>query len=230
MDQRAKEISEAVKQILATVPPDVTLVAAAKGRTVEEVEAAIQAGITHVGHNYVQEARRVIPVLRDKATWHMIGHLQRNKVNAALPLFDMIETVDSPRLARKINERCAYKGRIIPVLIEVNSGRESNKTGVRPEKVEELAIALSEMGHIHLQGLMTMGPRFGDPEESRPYFQTTRAAFEYLSALNLPNVVMRYLSMGMSNSYQIAIEEGANVVRIGSKIFGRRPEVCKIRS
>lgn len=223
MNRRTVEIAEFVKRILGTIPPGVILVAAAKGRTPAEVEAAIQAGITYVGHNYVQEARAMIPALRDKATWHMIGHLQRNKAKKAVQLFDVIETVDSWRLAVAIDRRCSAIGKVMPVLVEINSGREANKAGVLPEDVYDLVRRLSELQHIHVQGLMTMGPRFGDPEEARPYFQATREAFKRLAVMNLPNITMRYLSMGMSNSYRVALEEGANVVRIGSGIFGSRP-------
>ena len=112
----------------------------------------------------------------------------------------------------------------MPVLVEINSGREASKSGVLPEEVDGLVGRLHGLEHIRVQGLMTMGPRFGDPEEARPYFQATRAAFERLSTWSLPNATMRYLSMGMSNSYLVAIEEGANIVRIGTKIFGRRAE------
>jgi pyridoxal phosphate enzyme (YggS family) len=202
----------------------VTLVAAAKSRTPEEVGAAIHAGVTCVGHNYVQEAERMIRVIGDQAQWHMIGHLQRNKVKKAVQLFDMIETLDSWRLATAIDRRCAAIGKVMPVLVEINSGREASKTGLLPKDVDDFVQRLSELRHISVQGLMTMGPRFGDPEEARPYFRATREAFERLSAWNPPNVMMRYLSMGMSNSYRVAIEEGANVVRIGTTIFGHRPE------
>jgi len=222
MEPRIAEIAEAVKQILATIPSGVTLVAAAKGRTVEEVEAALQAGVTHVGHNYIQEARPIIQALGDRATWHMIGHLQRNKAKLAVRVFDMIETVDSLRLAQAIEHRCMLLEVAMPVLVEINSGREPSKTGVLPEEVDDLVATIADMEHVRVMGLMTMGPRFGDPEDARPYFQETRAAFERLSSMNLANVTMRYLSMGMTNSYQVAIEEGANVVRIGTKIFGQR--------
>jgi pyridoxal phosphate enzyme (YggS family) len=224
MDQQAVEIAASVKRILETVPPDVNVVAAAKGRTPAEVKAAIQAGITHVGHNYVQEAHAMIPALGNNVTWHVIGHLQRNKAKTAMQLFDLTETVDSWRLAEALDRRCAVIGKVMPVLVEINSGREARKTGVLPEDVDDLIQRLSELQHIRVQGLMTMGPRFGDLEEARPYFWATRAAFERLSAWNLPNVTMRYLSMGMSNSYLVAIEEGANVVRIGTEMFGRRAE------
>jgi pyridoxal phosphate enzyme (YggS family) len=213
-------IVQAVRQILDTLPPGVTLVAAAKGRTVEQVRAAIRAGVTHVGHNYVQDAEPMIPHVPEPVLWHMIGHLQTNKVKKAVDLFDMVETVDSWRLAQEIDKRCAAVGKVMPVLVEVNSGREANKTGVLPEEVDDLVGQLAQLPHIRVQGLMTMGPRFGEPEDSRPYFRVTRAAFERLARAPIPNVEMRYLSMGMSNSYRVAIEEGANLVRIGTLLFG----------
>jgi pyridoxal phosphate enzyme (YggS family) len=224
MEKHLAEITESVKRILDTVPPWVTVVAAAKGRTPPEIEAAIAAGITHIGHNYVQEAWKSIPALSNKARWHMIGHLQRNKITKAIRLFDMIETVDSIRLAQALDEQCAALDIVMPVLIEINSGREPAKTGVLPEKIGDLLPALVELKHIQVQGVMTMGPRFGDPEHARPYFQATRHVFDTLSACKMPNITVRYLSMGMSNTYQIAIEEGANIIRIGSAIFGSRSE------
>ena len=220
-----KVIQENVCHFLETLPQGVTLVAAAKSRSPAEIEEAIRAGVTSVGHNYVQEAERIIPAIGYEVEWHMIGHLQRNKVKKAVQLFDMIETVDSLRLATAIDRRCAAIEKVMPILVEINSGREVAKTGVLPEDVDDLVRQLGTLQNIRIQGLMTMGPRFGDPEDARPYFQATRAVFERLSALNLPNVTMRYLSMGMSNSYLVAIEEGANMVRIGTQIFGERPAV-----
>jgi len=217
-------IETRVRYILGTLPSGVTLVAAAKSRTLEEVKAAICAGVTHVGHNYVQEAEGMIEALGDKAQWHMIGHLQRNKAKKAVQLFDVIETVDSWRLAVAVDRRCEALGKVMPVLVEINSGREASKTGVLTEDVDDFVRRLSELEHIRVKGLMTMGPPFGDPEEARPYFRATREAFERLAASNLPTITMRYLSMGMSNSYLVALEEGANIVRIGTGIFGDRPE------
>jgi len=216
-------IGTRVRHILDTLPPGVTLVTAAKSRTPEEVKAAIRAGVTCVGHNYIQEAERMISVVGNGVRWHMIGHLQRNKAKKAVQLFDMIETVNSWRLAVAVDRHCAAIRKVMPVLVEINSGQEASKTGVLPEDVDYLVGRLSELQHIRVQGLMTMGPRFGDPEEARPYFRATREAFDRLSALNLPSVTMRYLSMGMSNSYRVAIKEGDNVVHIGTEIFGGRP-------
>jgi len=221
-------ITANVKRILETLPPGVILVAAAKARTAREVEEALRAGVAYVGHNYVQEAEQMIPLiaqvpqLGQKVRWHMIGHLQKNKVKKAIRLFDMIETLDSWSLAKLIDRRCAAIGLTMPVLVEVNIGREASKTGVLPGKVDDLVRRLSDLKHIRVQGLMTMGPRFGNPEDARPYFQATKEAFDRLAKANLPNVEMRTLSMGMSNSYQVALEEGANMVRLGTVLFGER--------
>jgi PLP dependent protein len=221
-DTQVSGIAKAVARIRKTIPPEVLLLAAAKTRSLEEVAAVIRAGVTHIGYNYVQEAIPIIQTVGNRATWHMIGHLQRNKATLAVQYFDVIQTVDSWRLAQTLDARCTELEKTMPVLIEINSGREANKTGVMPEDVDELVHQLAILKHIHVEGLMTMGPRFGDPEDSRPYFKTTRKAFERLAAQNLPNVTMRYLSMGMSNSYRIAIDEGANIVRIGTRLFGER--------
>jgi len=222
MTDHLETIADNVRQLLNEIPPDTILVAAAKSRTPAEIHAALDAGISFFGHNYIQEAEEIIPALRNEARWHMIGHLQRNKVNKAIPLFDMIESLDSIRLAKKIEHSCSESGTIMPVLLEVNSGRESSKTGLLPRDVPALAKLVDDLPHLHLQGLMTMGPRFGSPEDARPYFQATRSLFKQLAEAHLPNSEMKYLSMGMSNSYKIALEEGANIIRIGTKIFGPR--------
>ena len=222
MTLQINSITESVGRILETIPSEVLLIAAAKTRSLEEVEAVIRAGVTHIGYNYVQEALPIIQAIGSRATWHMIGHLQRNKAKLAAQHFNMIETIDSWRLAQVLDRYCADVGKTMPVLVEINSGREENKTGVMPEDIDELVQRMSALEHIHVEGLMTMGPRFGNPEDSRPYFKTTREAFERLAAMNWSNVTMRYLSMGMSNSYRIAIEEGANIIRIGTILFGER--------
>ena len=212
-------IRENVQQLLNELPGGVELVAAAKGRTVTEVLEAVAAGIKIVGENYAQEAEGVYRVVGNKAEWHFIGYLQKNKVKKAVGLFDMIQTVDSIEIARELDRRCAQIDKVMAVLVEINSGREKQKSGVLPEDAENLIKALSGLPSIKVMGLMTMGPRSGDPEESRPYFVTTRKIFERIKALKLPDVEMRYLSMGMTNSYRIALEEGANMVRIGTKVF-----------
>lgn len=215
-------IKENIKKILDELPERVELVAAAKTRTPEEIKQAVDAGIKIIGENYVQEAQEAFNAVGKRARWHFIGHLQRNKVKEAVKIFDMIETVDSWKLAKEIEKRLSGDDKVMPVLIEVNSGREEQKFGVLPEDVEALAGNISGLKHLKLQGLMTMGPMVGNPENARPYFVETRRVFERLKKLSIPGVEMKYLSMGMTNSYKIAVEEGANIVRIGTKIFGPR--------
>lgn len=215
-------IEENVKRIMEELPPGVKLVAAAKTRTPEEILRAAEAGIQIVGENYVQEALAAFKMVGPRVKWHFIGHLQRNKVKKAVEIFDMIETVDSPELAREIDKRCGQHEKIMPILIEVNSGREEQKFGLLPEDTEDFIREISGLKNLRIQGLMTMGPMFGDPENARPYFIETKKVFDRIKTLNIPGVDMKYLSMGMTNSYRVALEEGANMVRIGTKIFGPR--------
>ena len=207
---------------MAELPEGVVLMAAAKTRQPAEVLAAVTAGIKVIGENYIQEAEAAYRLVGDRAKWHFIGHLQKNKVKKAVAIFDMVETVDSLETAAEIDRRCSRAGRVMPVLIEINSGRERQKSGVLPEDAERLIREVATLKNIAVMGIMTMGPYSSDPEASRPYFRLTRQLFERVKGLNLPRVRMKYLSMGMSDSYQVALEEGANIVRIGSKIFGDR--------
>ena len=216
-------IKQNIQRILAELPNGIELVAAAKARTPEEILQAVEAGVKIVGENYVQEAKRAYEVVGKRARWHFIGTLQKHNVRRkTVEMFDMIETVDSWEIAKEIDRRCAQIGKVMPVLIEINSGREEQKSGVFPEDAEQLVRDVSNLRNIKVMGLMTMGPRFGNPEDARSYFVETRKIFERIKGLDLPNVEMKYLSMGMTNSYKIAIEEGANIVRIGTKIFGER--------
>jgi len=215
-------IKESVKSLLSELPAGVQLVAAAKTRSTEEILEAIQAGVKIIGENYVQEAERAYAAVGNKASWHFIGHLQKNKVKKAVSITDMIETVDSIEIAKEIDKRCCQIGKVMPILIEVNSGREQQKAGVLPEDTEQLVREISDLQNVKLTGLMTMGPLAGNPEDARPYFVETKKIFDQIRKLDLPNVEMRYLSMGMTNSYKVALEEGANIVRIGTKIFGER--------
>ena len=215
-------IAQNVARLIQELPHGVRLLAAAKTRTPAEVRQAVAAGITIIGENYVQEAEAARPTVGPGVAWHFIGHLQKNKVKKAVELFDMIETVDSAALAREIHRRCSQIGRTMPVLIEVNSGREPQKSGVFPEDAEALVSEIAPLGNIRIMGLMTMGPLVADPGELRPCFSATRQLFERIRSLNIPNVTMEYLSMGMTDSYRLAVEEGANLVRIGSLIFGKR--------
>jgi PLP dependent protein len=227
-------IKENYQKIRSEVPSNVRIVAAAKTRTTEEVEELVEAGITDIGENYVQEAEDMIkslhPMTVKKVNWHMIGNLQKNKINKALPIFDVIQTVDSLKLAQDIDKRVKKAGKdFVSILLEINVGSEFTKNGIQPAEyedfegfMEKLIIDISKLSHIHLEGLMTMGPRFDDPEKPRPFFRRTKNLFDSLSKLNLERVNMKYLSMGMTNSYKVAIEEGANLIRIGTAIFGPR--------
>jgi len=215
-------IKENVQAILRELPPGVILVGAAKTRSPQEILEAIEGGLQVVGENYVQEAEKAYEVIGHKVQWHMIGHLQSNKAKRAAKLFDMIETVDSIKLARVLDKCCQKLGREMEVLVEVNSGEEPQKAGVMPGEVVRVVKEIAALENLKLMGLMTMGPFTGDPEEARPYFKKTREIFEEIKSMEIPGVEMRYLSMGMSNSYMVALEEGANMVRIGTKIFGER--------
>jgi pyridoxal phosphate enzyme (YggS family) len=215
-------IRENVGQVLSELPTGVELVAAAKTREPQEIQEAIEAGVRTIGENYVQEAESAHQLIGDRAKWHFIGHLQKNKVKKAVRLFNMIETVDSVEIAREIDKRCAQIGKTMPILIEINSGREAQKSGVFPEQTIELMNEISILPNLKIMGLMTMGPLLGNPEDLRPYFRETKRLFDHIGELDLPNVSMKYLSMGMTDSYQVAIAEGANMIRIGTKIFGVR--------
>ena len=226
-------IAENYKKIRKEIPGHVTLVVAAKQRTKEELEEVIDAGATDLGENYVQEVQEMHEQLGEiakKAKWHMIGNLQTNKINKASGIFDVIQTVDSYEKAQAIDKRVEASGKnIMPIYIEINIGSEDSKAGIKPDEhepfeeyIKNLIKNISKLENIRVEGLMTMGPRFGDPENSRPYFKRTKELFENLKELNLPNVSMKTLSMGMTNSYKVAIEEGSNMVRIGTAIFGER--------
>jgi len=215
-------ISSNVAHLLKAIPPHVTVLAAAKTQSVDAVMEAYQAGLRHFGHNYVQEALQMLPDVKAEIEWHMIGHLQRNKVKQALEIFSFIDSLDSLRLADELEKQASMMNRLVPVMIEVNIGEEEAKTGVAPDVALQLAKSVSSLPHLQLVGIMTMGPRFGDSEDSRVYFKRTRAIFKAIQTMQLPNVAMQYLSMGMSSDYLVAIEEGANMIRLGTAIFRER--------
>ena len=215
-------IKENIGEIRKCLPSDVILIAAAKTRSVNETEEAISAGIRIIGENYLQEAESKFNELRGKVKIHCIGHLQTNKVKKAIEIFDMIETIDSEKLAKEIDKRCKDSGKAMDILIEINSGEEESKDGVMPKDAVELVKTISKLKNVKIKGLMTMAPYFDDPEKDRPYFKLTKKLFDEIKSLNIPNVDMEILSMGMSDSYKIAVEEGANMVRIGTGIFGAR--------
>lgn len=215
-------ITQNVKRLIGELPLGVTLVAAAKSCASSEVLEAIEAGAKIIGENYVQEAENIQKTIGREAEWHLIGHLQKNKVKKAVRLFDLIQTVDSPGIACEIDRHSAEIGKVMPVLIEINSGGECQKSGILPEDAPALAREIGKLKNVKFAGLMTIGPYSPHPGDLRPHFARTKKLFDYLASLHLPGVEMKYLSMGMTDSYRIAIEEGANMVRIGTAIFGPR--------
>jgi len=215
-------VKENVQAALAALPPGVELVAAAKTQPPELISEALEGGLRIIGENYMQEAAAHFEAIGRRACWHFIGHLQTNKARKAVELFDQVETVDSLALGRELDKRCGPLGRTMEVLVEVNSGREPQKAGVLPEDTETLVRALAELKSLRVLGLMTMGPFEGDPEDSRPYFRETKRVFEALRALAIPGIEMLTLSMGMTNSWRVAVEEGSTRVRLGTALFGPR--------
>jgi len=200
-------------------PKDIRLVAVSK--TVDSVRAreAIEAGVTILGENYVQEAQKKIEEIGKSISWHFIGHLQSNKAKVAVRLFDVIHSVDSISLAEELNRRAQQSKQKIPVMIEVNLSGETTKFGTEEEKVSALAQKMLSLSSVSLEGLMTMPPYFDDPEMSRPYFVQLRELKEKMVKGGIP---LKELSMGMSNDFEVAIEEGATYVRVGTAIFGPR--------
>lgn len=218
-------IRDNVQRILGELPLGVELVAVIKGRSVEDILTAVEAGVKVLGVNYVKDVRNLLPLIDRKVSWHYIGIAKIEKHDLLrrryLEVFDMIETVDSLELAEELDEKCASIGKTMPILIEVNIAREPQKSGVTPDRLEDTVRGVSSLRYVKIMGLMTMGPLVDNPERLRPYFREMKRLFDYLGSLRLPNVEMRYLSMGMSDSYRVAIEEGANMVRIGTKLFER---------
>lgn len=216
-------ITENIKKILQELPKDVFLEAVVKSRSLLEIKEAIDSGIKIIGENYIQETLPLLDIIdRTGIKLHFIGHLQKNKIKKAVEIFDMIETVDSFKVANEIDKAAFKINKVMPVLIEVNSGKETQKFGVIPEELEALIKKIVSLKNIKIMGLMTLGPAFKNIQDIRPFFCKTKEIFENIKILNLENVEMKYLSMGMSDSYKIAIQEGANIVRIGSLIFGPR--------
>jgi PLP dependent protein len=199
----------------------ITLIAVTKTVAAERINEAIQAGVEIIGESRIQEAMDKRENIRP-VSWHMIGHLQTNKVKYAVRIFDMIQSVDSIHLAREINKRCASTDRKMPVLIEINTSGEESKFGCGPEKATELIHAISEMENLQIRGLMTIGLYSDDPDAVRPCFISLRQLAERITEMKIPGVSMDILSMGMSSDFELAIEEGSTMVRIGSAIFGVR--------
>lgn len=199
---------------------DVKLVVVSKHHNTDEIREAMAAGITEFGENRVQELLpKVEELAEEPLTFQLIGHLQTNKVRQIVDKVDMIQSLDSAKLAKEIEKRAAKIDRIIDVLVQVNMAGEEQKYGMAPDEVLPFLEDIRNYPHLHVQGLMFIAPNFEDKDDVRPYFAKMRELFFTIKEKNIPNVEMKWLSMGMSGDYMTAIEEGANMVRIGSAVF-----------
>ena len=209
-------------------PADITLMAVSKTFSVEHIREAYAAGLRVFGENRVQEFASKAPALSDlrDVEWHLIGHLQTNKAAKAADLFDAIDPVDSVRMAEKLNASAESSGKSLSVLIEINVGGEQAKSGVAPDsdELEQILLGAPRWGNLNIRGLMTVPPYTEDPEGSRAYFRQLRHIRDGVAARALPDIGTSILSMGMSHDFEVAIEEGATCVRVGTAIFGDRPK------
>lgn len=202
----------------------VTLVAVTKTRSIPEIEEVLAAGVSNIAENFVQEMQAKFEQVSRRASWHFIGHLQRNKAKTAVRMAAWIHSIDSLRLAEEVSRRALELGKRQPVLIEVNVSGEESKFGLAPDDVRALLPELRKLDGLDVRGLMTMAPLVEDPETVRPIFARTRELAEELAALKVPGVQMVELSMGMTSDFEVAIEEGATMIRVGQAIFGPRAE------
>ena len=217
--QRVRERMAAAAERSGRDPGRITLVVVTKGVTDDRIRRAVAAGATVLGESRVQEALPKIKAVGGSVQWHLIGHLQRNKVNRTVGIFDLIHSVDSADLANEINQRAGQAGIRQKVMIQVNEAREPSKHGVLPEGLDALVRHTSALSHLSLEGLMTIPPPLNDPEGSRPFFRRLAQKAEKLRQAGMP---VCELSMGMSNDFEVAIEEGATMIRVGTAIFGPR--------
>ncbi len=223
--ENIKQVEENIKKACEKVgrnPQDVTLIAVSKTKPYEAIEEALPAGILDYGENKVQELCDKYEVLPKNIKWHMIGHLQRNKVKYLVGKTTLIHSVDSYRLAEQIEKEYAKKSMIADILVEVNMANEKSKFGITFQETERLISDIAKLEHIKIQGLMTIAPYTQNPESNREYFRNMKKLSVDISNKNIDNVNMNILSMGMTGDYQVAIEEGATMVRVGTGIFGER--------
>jgi pyridoxal phosphate enzyme (YggS family) len=224
--QRLQTINERVARAAERVgrgPGSITLVGVTKFVPPEAIQEAIDCGLRHIGENRVQEAVDKHASVHGRACWHMVGHLQRNKVRPALGIFDVVESLDSERLAAALSREAEQRGKVVEVLIEVNTSGEGTKYGLAPQEVGRFIRETFPLPGLRLRGLMTVGPLVEDPEEARPAFRMLRALAEETAAVVKGEDSLGELSMGMTGDFETAIEEGSTIVRIGTGIFGPRP-------
>ncbi len=213
IEKSAEESSRRAKEIKLVVTKTVEI---------DRINEAIRGGIDLIGENRIQEAEAKFNQITERVEKHLVGHLQTNKAKKATELFDLIESVDSVHVAEAISRKALEKGKVMNVLVEVNTSGEKTKFGVEPEQTPSLIETISKLEGIKIKGLMTIGLFSDDPEDTRPCFKKLKTLFEEIKSANIPNIEMRYLSMGMTSDFEVAIEEGSNMVRIGTGIFGPR--------
>lgn len=216
-----KNIEDACKKVGRDVS-EVTLITVSKTKPLSDLRIAYEEGSRNFGENKVQELVSKIDEMPSDVKWHLIGHLQRNKVKYIAGKVAMIHSVDSYRLAEEINVQAKKNSCVIPILIEINIAGEDTKFGIKPEEAEELIREISELENVKVSGLMTIAPNVANPEENRAYFKAMKDLFVDISTKNIDNVEMKVLSMGMTNDYTVAVEEGATMIRVGTGIFGAR--------
>lgn len=201
---------------------DITLIAVTKTMNYEKINYAIENGIADIGENKVQEVMDKYDLINKNVNWHLIGHLQTNKVKYIIDKVKLIHSVDSLLLAQEINKRAAKMGIIKDILIQVNVAMEATKFGISTDEVDAFIEQISLLSNVRIKGLMTIAPLFDEVEKTRPIFRALREKRDEIIKQNIPSVEMNYLSMGMSGDYSIAIEEGSNMIRVGTGIFGKR--------
>lgn len=219
------DIKEEIKQICQSCdrnPEDITLIVVTKTVDPERINYAVDCGVSNLGENKVQEIMDKYETVSKNIKWHLIGHLQTNKVKYIIDKVELIHSVDSVKLAEEISKRAEKYDITKDVLVQINVAEEETKFGIELEEAVNFVKSISEFNNIRIKGLMTIAPYSDNPEGVRLVFRKLREKFDELSQMNLPNTEMKYLSMGMSNDYHIAIEEGANMIRIGTAIFGKR--------
>lgn len=216
-----KKISESAEKA-GVDPNDINIIAVSKTKSPELIQKAVDCGVTLLGENKVQEAESKIDKVKGDVKWHMIGHLQRNKAKLAVELFSMIQSVDSLRLAKEINKRAEEINKVMDVLIQINIGNEPSKYGFDYDETVEAVEQISKLPFVKIKGLMTIAPFEENPEDVRIYFKKMNEMFKKIKQMEIENVDMDFLSMGMTHDYCVAIEEGSNMVRIGTGIFGER--------
>lgn len=215
-------MNRVIKRIHESCENEVTLIAVSKTKPAEMIQELYDAGCRNFGENKVQELIDKYEILPKDIHWHMIGHLQRNKVKYIVDKVSLIHSVDSLRLAETIEKEAKKKNCVVDILIEINMAREESKYGIYPEELEALLREINHFSHIHVKGLMTVAPNVKNPEENREIFTKMKKLSVDIAKKNIDNITMSILSMGMSNDYNIAVEEGANMVRVGTSIFGAR--------